>query len=469
MHGLAQGYILTGRHSVFTTYEAFAQIISSMGHMYQKFLKYVRMLPWRRDISSMNYLLTSVAWRQEHNGYSHQNPSFISSMLERQNDFVKAYFPADDNSMLAVMEETLFSKNQMNTIVAGKTPEPRWLTYKQAKESLRDGLFTWDFVSDENPDIVLVGIGDYMTKEALAAIELVKKDAPEIRVRFVNVVRLQAHCSCKDIYHPQIPNAEKYFTEDKPVIVNFHGYPEVMKSMLFDTKNPKRFSIHGYQEMGGTTTPFDMQIRNKTDRYHLAMEMVEKMQEQRVVKNEKAEKLIQDYKKALQDHYDYITKVGADPVAIENWQWSGRQVVRADVDEVLHADLLKEAKTIAVIGLSEKPERHSNRVAKYFQSQGFKIIPINPNLSEVLGEKSYPDLVYIPKNVKIDIVDIFRKPEEVIPHLEEVVERGGIRSVWLQDGVSSSEAEDFAEDFALTMVTNFSLMKPYKNLKKQQL
>src|SRR5258708_39211026 len=219
MHGLAQGYILTGRHSVFTTYEAFAQIISSMGHMYQKFLKYVRMLPWRRDISSMNYLLTSVAWRQEHNGYSHQNPSFISSMLEKQNDFVKVYFPADDNSMLAVMEETLGSKNQMNIIVAGKTPEPRWLTYAQAKEALKDGLAAWDFASDANPHLVIVGIGDYMTKEALAAIEIIKKDAPEIRIRFVNILRLQAAHEHDEI--PQIPSPEKYFTVDKPVIVNF--------------------------------------------------------------------------------------------------------------------------------------------------------------------------------------------------------------------------------------------------------
>ncbi|HSW98112.1 MAG TPA: phosphoketolase [Candidatus Saccharimonadales bacterium] len=466
MHGLAQGYLLTGRHTVFTTYEAFAQIISSMGHMYQKFLKYVRQLEWRRDISSMNYLLTSVAWRQEHNGYSHQNPSFITSMLEKQNDFVKVYFPADDNSMLAVMEETLSAKNQMNTVVAGKTPEPRWLTYEQAKKSLKDGLLTWDFASDKNPDIVLVGIGDYLTKEALAAIELVKKDAPEIKVRFVNVVRLQAICTCDDAFHPQLPNAEDYFTSNKPVIVNFHGYPEVMKAMLFDVKNPHRFSVHGYQEQGGTTTPFDMQVRNNTDRYHLAMEVLMKMKEQSVIDKNKAEKVIKKYEKALSDHYEYITRVGADPVEIENWQWSGKPPVIADVDEVMHTDLLKEAKTIAVIGLSDNPERHSNRVAAYFQKKGFKIIPINPNITEVLGEKSYPDLLSVPKDIQIDIVDIFRKPEEVILHLQEVVERGNIRSVWLQEGVSSQAAEDFAEDYGLTMVTNFCIMEAYKKLEK---
>lgn len=466
MHGLAQGYILSGRHSVFTTYEAFAQIVSSMGHMYQKFLKYVRALPWRVDIASMNYLLTSVAWRQEHNGYSHQNPSFITSMLERQNDFVKVYFPADDNSMLAVMEETLSAKNQMNTVVAGKTPEPRWLTYKQAKQSLVDGLLIWDFASDEDPDIVLVGIGDYLTKEALAAIEMLKKDMSEIKIRFVNIVRLQAVCTCTDAYHPQLPNATDYFTKDKPVIVNFHGYPEVMKAILFDVINPQRFSVHGYQECGGTTTPFDMQVRNRTDRYHLAIEVLEKMIGQKVVAKEKAENIIKNYEKALQDHYEYIIAVGADPIAIENWQWSGKQPVIADVDEVLHTDLLKEAKTIAVIGLSDNPDRHSHRVAKYFQEKGFKIIPINPKLKEVLGEKAYPDLVSVPKEIEIDIVDIFRKAEEVVPHLQEVVDRGGIRSIWLQEGVSSQEAEEFAEDYGLTMITNFCIMEAYKKLEK---
>jgi len=465
MHGLAQGYILTGRHSVFTTYEAFAQIISSMGHMYQKFLKYVRELPWREDIASMNYLLTSVAWRQEHNGYSHQNPSFITAMLEKQNEFMKVYFPADDNSMLAVMEETLSSKNQMNTVVAGKTPEPRWISYKMAKKSLQDGLLIWDFASDEDPDIVLVGIGDYMTKEALAAIELLKKDAPEINIRFVNVIRLQAK-NISPHGHPQLPNAEKYFTEIKPVIINFHGYPEVMKAMLFDVKNPHRFSVHGYQECGGTTTPFDMQVRNKTDRYNLAIEVLEKMKEAEVIAEPKANSVIQRYKKALADHHAYIVTVGADPAEIENWQWSGRQPIIADVDEVLHADLLKEAKTIAVIGLSDKPERHSYRVAKYFQEKGFKIIPVNPNIKEILGEKSYPDLLSIPKEIKIDIVDVFRKSEEVIPHLREVVERGNIRSIWLQESVSSQEAEDFAQDYGLTMITNFCIMEAYKKLKK---
>lgn len=465
MHGLAQGYVLTGRHAVFTTYEAFAQIFSSMAHMHQKFLKFLRRMPWRLDVPSMNYLLSSTLWRQEHNGYSHQNPSFVSGMLEKQNDFIKAYFPADDNSMLAVLEETLSSKKQMNIIVAGKTPEPRWITYTQAKKEMEDGLMTWDFASDENPHIVLAGIGDYVTKEALAAIEIVKKDAPEIRMRFVNVIRLQAASSHDEPYRPQIPNAEKYLTVDRPVIINFHGYPEAIKAMLFRAKNPERFSIHGYRELGGTTTPFDMQVRNHTDRYHLAMEVLETMAKEGIIGKEKAEKLIHQYRQVLKDHYDYITKIGADPKDIENWQWSGKSPIKIEVEDIRHDDVLKNARTIAVVGLSDNPERHSHRVAKYFQSKGYRIIPINPNVTEVLGEKSYASLLDVPKNIHIDIVDIFRRPEEVVMHMKEIVERGDIKTVWLQEGVNSHEAEDFAEDYGLSMVTNFCIMEAYQKLK----
>lgn len=462
MHGLAQGYVLTGRHGVFTTYEAFAQIFSSMSHMYQKFLKWTRRMPWRHDIPSINYLLTSTAWRQEHNGYSHQNPSFVSGMLEKHNDFIKAYYPADDNSMLAVMEEIMASKNEMNIVTAGKTPEPRWLSFEQAKKSLETGMLTWDFASDENPHVVVVGIGDYVTKEAMAALELVKKDAPEIRIRFVNVVRLQAKCACDDVNHPQLPDAERYFTVDKPVIVNFHGYPETVESMFFHVKNPQRVSVHGYIEEGGTTTPFDMMVRNRTSRYHLAMDILEKAAG--AVSDGKKEKLLDKYTKALQEHKAYIVANGADPKEIENWQWKGELPRTMGVTDIAHADLLKQARTIAFIGLSDKLERHSHRVAKDFQKQGYKIIPVNPNVKEVLGEKSYASLTDIPKDIRVDIVDIFRNKKEVIPHMEEVVERGGINTVWLAEGVQSREADDFAEDYGLTLVTNFCILEAYKQI-----
>lgn len=462
MQGLSSGYVLTGRHVAFTTYEAFAQIIASMAHMHQKFLKYVIRMSWRQDIPSVNYLLTSTVWRQERDGYSHQNPGFISGMLEKHNDFIKTYFPVDDNSMLAVLEETFASKNQMNLITANKTPEPRWLTYGQAKGALKTGLSTWEFASDENPHIVLVGVGDYMTREALAAVELIKQDAPEIRVRFVNIMRLQAACSCENEFHPQIQDAEKYFTIDKPVIVNFHGYPEAMKSILFNVKNPGRFSVHGYEEWGGTTTAFDLLVRNKTDRYHLAIEIAEKMSKDGVITEEKKKTLIAAYEKALKDHFEYITENGCEPNEIENWQWKGELPETVRAGDIAQMDQLKNARTIAFVGLSDNPERHSNIVAKYFQQKGYRIIPVNPNVKEVLGEKAYPDLLSIPKDIHIDIVDIFRKPTEVIPHMQEVVERGNIRTVWLAEGINTPEAEDFAEDYGLSMISNFCIMEAYK-------
>jgi predicted CoA-binding protein len=426
--------------------------------MYQKFLKYVRLTPWRQDIPSINYLLTSTAWRQEHNGYSHQNPSFVSGMLEKHNDFIKAYYPVDDNSMLAIMEEAMSSTNQMNIITAGKTPEPRWLTYEQAKAALADGLSVWDFASDKNPDLVVVGIGDYVTKEALAAVEIVKRAAPEIRIRFVNILRLQAACSCEDEFHPQIPSAEKYFTAEKPVIVTFHGYPEAMKNILFNAKNPGRFSVHGYIEEGGTTTPFDMVVRNRTDRYHLAIEIVGTAEREGAITADKRDSLVAGWEKALSNHRAHIMREGADPADIENWQWSGVPPIIADRAEKQSQATLKDAHTIAFIGLSDNPERHSHRVARYFQEKGYKIIPVNPKSPEILGEKSYPSLLDIPLSTHIDIVDIFRAPEEVTPHMREIVERGGIRTVWLAEGANSYEAEEFAEDYGLHMVSNQCIM-----------
>ncbi len=458
MHGLAQGYVLTGRHTVLATYEAFAQIFSSMAHMYLKFLKYTRKMPWRQDIPSMNYILTATAWRQEHNGYSHQNPSFASGMLEKHNDFVKLYYPVDDNSMLAVMEETMASTNQMNVITSGKTPEPRWLTYDQAKAAMEDGLSVWDFASDKQPHIVLAGIGDYVSKEALAAIETIKKDAPEIRIRFVNVVRLQAASAIGDEQKSQIPNAEKYFTVDKPVIVNFHGYPETVKNVFAKMKHPARFSIHGYVEEGGTTTPFDMQVRNQTDRYHLAIEIAKRTAKEGVIDEAKRDTLVRKYEKALQDHYDYITTNGAEPAELENWVWDGDLPLVLNTQSKARAEALKHARTLAFVGLSDDPTHHSHKVAKYFQEKGYRIIPVNPNIDETLGEKAYDSLLDIPRSIHIDIVDIFRNPAKVIPHLHEIVERGGIRTVWLAEGANSVEAEDFAEDYGLFLVTNLCIM-----------
>ena len=322
LQGLMQGYVLTGRHAVFASYEAFIQIVSSMVDQYAKFLKVAIETPWRGEIPSLNYILTSSGWRQEHNGFSHQNPGFISDMLQRQGCFIKVYFPPDGNSALAVMKKCLASRNKINIIVSGKTLEPRWLTPKLAEKELEKGLMVWDFASDKNPDIVFAGIGDYLTKEALAAVDYLKKDMPKLKIRLVNILELTALGIGESGYQTPTRDFNHYFTEDKPVIFNFHGYPDIIKEILFERKNPGRFRVHGYLENGSTTTPFDMQVRNKTSRFHLAMEALEILSKRRVIKKKDAEKLIAEYKQKMNEHGQYIRKHGVDPDEIENWKWS---------------------------------------------------------------------------------------------------------------------------------------------------
>ena len=322
LQGLMQGYVLTGRHAIFASYEAFIQIVSSMTDQYAKFLKIAREIPWRGAVPSLNYILTSSGWRQEHNGFSHQNPGFIDNILQKHGCFIHVYLPPDGNSTLAVLEKCLSSKNEINIIAAGKTLEPRWLTPELARKELERGMMIWDFASDSEPDIVLCGIGDYLTKECLAAINIIKKEAPAIKMRFVNILELSAlglgNADCRVPQHDFVD----YFTKDKPVIFNFHGYPETLKQILFDAGGDGRFSVHGYIENGSTTTPFDMQVRNGTSRYQLAKEVFAKMAERGVIEKKWADELIQKYDKKLADHSDYIKKYGVDPEEIENWQWS---------------------------------------------------------------------------------------------------------------------------------------------------
>ncbi|MDZ7726684.1 MAG: phosphoketolase family protein [Candidatus Campbellbacteria bacterium] len=323
LQGLAQGYILTGRHAVFASYEAFIQIVGSMADQYAKFLNVARDVPWRGDIGSLNYILTSSGWRQEHNGFSHQNPGFVDDMLQRQGCFVNVYFPPDGNSTLAVLHRCLASKQEINIIVAGKTLEPRWRTLDEANQDMEEGINIWDFASEEDPHVVFAAAGDYLTKESLAAIDILRKEMPEIRPRFVSVVSLSAlgigHSQCKVLRN----DFDQYFTKDKPVIFNFHGYPQTIKQILFDYGySSERFTIHGYEENGSTTTPFDMHVRNNTDRFTLAMEAVEHAREQGVISEEKAKEFISRYEETLEEHKDYIIKNGVDPDSIEEWRWT---------------------------------------------------------------------------------------------------------------------------------------------------
>jgi xylulose-5-phosphate/fructose-6-phosphate phosphoketolase len=322
LQGLIQGYVLTGRHGIFASYEAFIQIVSSMADQYAKFLKVARDTKWRKDIPSLNYILTSSGWRQEHNGFSHQNPGFIDSMLQKQGCFVNVYFPADINSSLVVIEKCLSSKNEINIIVTGKRNTPQWLNMNQAKKELSRGLAIWGFASDPEPDIVLVGVGDYLTLEVMAATQIVREEAPEIKVRVVNVMTLSAMGLGGSDCRVPFDDFDEYFTPDKPVIFNFHGYPQTVKQILFDYKgDAHRASVFGYVESGSTTTPFDMQTRNKTSRYHLTIEVFKKMVASGVLSPDRGDLLVMKYEQKIKEHEEYIIKHGVDPDEIKNWQW----------------------------------------------------------------------------------------------------------------------------------------------------
>ena len=320
LQGMLQGYVLSGRHAVFASYEAFIQIVTSMVDQYAKFLKAAREIAWRGSVPSLNYILTSSGWRQEHNGFSHQNPGFITDMLQKPGCATRVFFPPDGNSTLVVLKECLASENSINVIVAGKTLEPRWLTPELAKREYDTGIAVWNFASEDDPHIVLAAAGDYLTKECLAAISIIKKEAPEIRVRFVSVLELSAlglgSAECRAPI-----DFDDYFTPDKPVIFNFHGYPAALRQFLFDYGKDGRFSVHGYSENGSTTTPFDMQVRNGTSRYHLAKEAFDVMKARDFLDNAKADALVKKYEEKLAAHRAYITAHGVDPEEIEHWEW----------------------------------------------------------------------------------------------------------------------------------------------------
>lgn len=325
LQGLMQGYTLTGRHSVFASYEAFVPIVTSMADQYSKFLSVARDIPWRGDIPSVNYVLTSGAWRQEHNGFSHQNPGFIDDMLQRQGCFVNVYFPADMNTALVVAERMLRSKNEMNIIVLGKRPVPCWRTLAEATRDVEEGISTWDFASDEDPHMVFCSVGDYLTKETLAAITILKEEVPEMKLRFVNIASLSAlglgDGQCRVLPH----EIDHYFTKDKHVIVNFHGYPQTIKQILFDYGyDAERMKVHGYKEQGSTTTSFDMFVRNESDRYHLVMEAAECAEKDGLISLEKKEEIVAKYTQKLADHRTYIMEHGTDPDDIKNWTWTQR-------------------------------------------------------------------------------------------------------------------------------------------------
>lgn len=322
LFGLMHGYTVTGRHGLFPSYEAFVQVVASMADQYAKFIKASKPVAFRKPLPAMNVILTSLLERQDHNGFSHQNPSFLSSMLEKDGEFISAYLPPDANSMLVTMEKCLQSRNALNIIVAGKKDLPQWLTLEEARKQMDDGIMIWDFASDKNPDVVLAASGDYVTQEAMFAIQEIKAILPKLKIRFVSVSELTALGVGDPTVSANNKKLDEYFTEDKGVVFNFHGYPQTIKKLLFDYSGSHRIKINGYQENGSTTTPFDMEVRNGTSRYHLVKDLAEKAFEGGAISAKEFDEVLKAFDEKLLRHHNYILENGDDPEEIKNESWS---------------------------------------------------------------------------------------------------------------------------------------------------
>lgn len=324
--GWLQGYLMTGRHGMFPSYEAFLSIAATMMHQFAKFLKFCREMSWRTPFSSLNYLETSTLWRQEHNGFSHQNPGFINILLNNKANITRIYLPPDANCLISTFDHCLQSRGYVNLVVASKHEMPQWLSMDEAIAHCRAGGSVWSWASTDegvNPDVVLAGIGDIPHLEVMAAAHILRKELPELRIRVVNVTDLLILEQEGD--HPHGLDEEMFralFTDHAPVIVNFHGYPSAVKQLLYGRNCGGRFHINGYREEGTTTTPFDMNVRNKTSRFHLIMQAIRLAAPHNPLVAAKANQLISHYEYILIEHRDYIRQNGRDPDEISEWQWS---------------------------------------------------------------------------------------------------------------------------------------------------
>lgn len=312
--GMLEGYLLTGRHGLFVSYESFIRVIDSMTSQHAKWLKICHELEWRKDISSLNYILTSHIWQQDHNGYTHQEPGFLNHIADKKPYITDIYLPYDANSLIITVDHILKTKNKINVVTASKHPSYQWLTMEESKKHFEKGIGIWQFASKENPDIIIASAGDTPTIEALAATKILNQYFPEIKIRFINVINLLK----LDKNHPNgLKDIEfdELFTKDKPIIFNFHGYPSLIRSLLFDRTN-RNIIIHGYEEEGTITTPFDMRVRNKIDRYHLTIDAIEKLN-----LGEKGEKVIKELQEKINYHIKYIKEEGIDVEEIRNWKF----------------------------------------------------------------------------------------------------------------------------------------------------
>ncbi|MEU5826226.1 phosphoketolase family protein [Micromonospora tulbaghiae] len=319
--GWLEGYLLTGRHGIFTSYEAFIHIVDSMVNQHAKWLKVTRNIPWREPVASLNYLLSSHVWRQDHNGFSHQDPGFIDHVVNKKAEVVRVYLPPDGNTLLSTMDHCLRSRHYINVVVAGKQPAPNWLTMDEAIQHCRRGLGIWDWASSDDgtePDVVLACAGDVPTLETLAAVDLLRRHLPDLRVRVVNVVDLMRLQPPSE--HPHgLPDNEfdTIFTRDKPVIFAYHGYPWLIHRLTYRRTNHENLHVRGYKEEGTTTTPFDMVMLNDLDRFHLVIDVIDRVPGLR----SRAAHLRQDMVDARQACRDYTRRYGEDDPRVAEWRW----------------------------------------------------------------------------------------------------------------------------------------------------
>jgi len=320
--GWLEGYLLTGRHGVFTSYEAFIHLVDSMFNQHAKWLKVSRELPWRRPVASLNYLLSSHVWRQDHNGFSHQDPGFIDHVVNKKAEVVRVYLPPDANTLLSIYDHCLRSRNYVNVVVAGKQPQASWLTMDQAIDHCTRGIGIWDFASNvpqgEEPDVVMAAAGDVPTLEILAAIDIIRRELPELKVRMINVVDLMRLQPEKE--HPHGLSDREFdqlFTTDKPIIMNYHGYPWLIHRLTYRRTGHANLHVRGYKEEGTTTTPFDIAMMNDIDRYHLVMDVIDQVPGLGTRAASLRQKLF-DMRLAARR---YAREYGEDQPEVADWVW----------------------------------------------------------------------------------------------------------------------------------------------------
>jgi xylulose-5-phosphate/fructose-6-phosphate phosphoketolase len=321
--GWLEGYLLTGRHGFFSCYEAFIHIVDSMFNQHAKWLATTRRIPWRKPIASLNYLLTSHVWRQDHNGFSHQDPGFIDHVVNKKADVVRVYLPPDANTLLSVADHCLRSRHYVNVIIAGKQPAPQWLDIDAAVAHCANGVGVWEWASNEGasgPDVVLACAGDVPTLETLAAVQLLRGRLPRLSIRVVNVVDLMTLQPEREHPHGLSDDAfDEIFTKDRPIVFAFHGYPWLIHRLTYRRTNHDNLHVRGYKEEGTTTTPFDMTVLNEIDRFHLALDVIARVPG--LVDDPTAASAAVEFRQALEHHHNYIRAHGDDMPEVREWRW----------------------------------------------------------------------------------------------------------------------------------------------------